>query len=304
VTNAPCERIPCNICGDGRQEVIYPASRPSPVIDVSQFRSSGDEPLADPLVKCAACGFQYVSPRIPPSLVLEGYTNAQDETFVSQASSRENTFRRCLAALQKIWRKKPGKVLDVGTANGSFLKAAKDAGWEVYGCEPNRWLGGWCRTHYGIDVIPGTVFDAKFQGSFFDVLTLWDVLEHTPDPRATLQECARLLKNDGLLVVNYPDIGSWIARAMGRKWVFLLSVHYFYFDRASIRRLLEKLGFEILVIKPHFQSLELDYVLFRATQYVKFFASIPRKLVQLLGIGKVQIPYWVGQTLVVARKTG
>ena len=47
----------------------------------------------------------------------------------------------------------------------------------------------------------------------FDVVTLWDVIEHTPDPRAVLDRCRELLKPGGLLIVNYPDIGSWIARA-------------------------------------------------------------------------------------------
>ena len=88
-------------------------------------------------------------------------------------------------------------------------------------------------------------------------MTLWDVLEHTPDPKSEVREAHRLLNDEGLLVINYPDIGSWIARVMGRSWVFLLDVHLYYFTRATIRKLLEDAGFEVVRIRPHFQRLAL-----------------------------------------------
>ena len=71
----------------------------------------------------------------------------------------------------------------------------------------------------------------------------------------------------GLLVINYPDIGSWIARVMGRSWVFLLDVHLYYFTRVTIRKLLEDAGFDVIRIRPHFQRLGFGYILHRATPY-------------------------------------
>ena len=103
-------------------------------------------------------------------------------------------------------------MLDVGTANGSFLKVAKDAGWDVAGCEPNLWMTEWCRKNYGITVTAGTLFDGHYRDEEFDIITFWDVLEHTADPMKNLQECMRILRPGGLLVLNYPDIGAWISR--------------------------------------------------------------------------------------------
>jgi hypothetical protein len=65
---------------------------------------------------------------------------------------------------------------------------------------------------------------------------------------------------------------------------------------------LEKAGWQPIKLKPHFQSLELDYILFRATPYAGFIARPLRKLVNALGLGKMNCPYWVGQTLVISRK--
>jgi len=302
MNNECFETIACNICGGTEHKVVFPSKRAVKTVKQDEFRSSGDEPLCDPLVKCSTCGFMFVSPRVKPGIVLESYQNAVDEVFVSQASSREKTFKRCLNILQDIWKKPPGRILDIGTANGSFLKASKDAGWEICGCEPNRWLADWCKKNYGIEITKGTVFDITAQEESFDVITLWDVIEHTPDPKSVLERCSKLLKKGGLLAVNYPDAGSWITRLMGQKWVFYLSVHYFYYTRKTITLALEKAGFEVVKIRPHFQSLELDYILFRASAYIGILAKVPRFIFSKLGLGNIQVPYWVGQTLVIARK--
>ena len=297
------EHVSCNLCGADQPIVIYPFSGDHDVdAKENEFRSSGDEPLKNPLVKCSVCGFQYVNPRISSEQVLKGYINSVDETFVSQSKGREITFKRCLSKIERVWKKKPARILDVGTANGSFLKVAKDSGWQVAGCEPNRWMCRWCWNNYGIEITQGTIFDGNYGDATFEVVTLWDVLEHTPDPMATLRECVRVLSPNGLLVVNYPDIGSWIARLMGQKWVFLLSVHYYYYTRQTIRRAIKLAGLELITIEPHYQTLEFDYMLFRAAQYVGPLADISRSVMRCLGVNKAQFPYWIGQTLVIAQK--
>jgi 2-polyprenyl-3-methyl-5-hydroxy-6-metoxy-1,4-benzoquinol methylase len=303
MTNELLQSVVCNLCGADDAKVIYPSQRHGEAkVGTDEFRSSGDEPLIDPLVHCCRCGLKYVTPRLNPTTVLEGYAAAVDETFVSQAKARERTFTRCLDIMQALLGQRPGRLLDIGTANGSFLKVARDAGWDVAGCEPNRWMVEWCRRNYGIPVTAGTIFDGHYASESFDVITLWDVLEHTPDPMAVLRECHRLLKDGGLVVVNYPDIDSWIARVMGRKWVFLLSVHYYYFTPKTVRRALEQAALRPLKFKAHFQSLEFDYILQRATPYAPFLAQPLRRLVNALGLGKMDVPYWMGQTLVIARK--
>jgi 2-polyprenyl-3-methyl-5-hydroxy-6-metoxy-1,4-benzoquinol methylase len=295
------ETVACNLCGADDVRVIYPAAAHAMGDLVEEFKSSGDEPLSDRLVACRVCGLQYVSPRLRPDVIMAGYQGGTDERFVSQAAARERTFGRCLAILEAHASAR-GHLLDVGTAAGSFLHIAAERGWEVQGCEPNRWLCDWGRKHYGLDIREGTIFDQRYPDGSFDAVTLWDVLEHTPDPLGLLQECRRVLKVGGLLVVNYPDIGSWIARIMGKRWVFLLSVHLYYFTRQTMRRLLERAGFEVAAMRPHIQLLELDYVLSRAEPAAGWLARGSRRVVAKLGLAEQHTPYWIGQTLTVARR--
>jgi hypothetical protein len=103
-------------------------------------------------------------------------------------------------------------------------------------------------------------------------------------------------------VVNYPDIGSWIARVLGRRWLFLTSVHLYYFDRRTIRMMLEKTGYDVATVRPHVQRLELDYILFRGASLSRALSAAGRAVVRPFGLGRAQVPYWLGQTFVLARR--
>ncbi len=297
------ETVVCNLCGADDYEIVYPPryelAKPDEINET--FRSSGDEVLLDQLVRCKNCGLQYLNPRLRTDVVIEGYSVGSDEIFISQAAGRERTFAKSLKHIERL-RPHRGRLLDVGTAGGSFLAVAKRAGWDGVGCEPNRWLCDWANQHYGLKIVPGTIFDMKLPDASFDVLTLWDVLEHTSDPKAVLAECSRVLKPGGILLVNYPDIHSLIARLMGRRWVFLLSVHLYYFTKQTLNAMLEQLSFRVLQRRQHWQSLELGYILFRMEAYIKPVARLLGKIVKALRLEHLQFPYWMGQMLVIAEK--
>lgn len=295
------ETVVCNLCGADDHDVIYPprydAARPDAI--THSFRSSGDEILVDQLVRCRQCGLQYLNARLRQDLILEGYSVGGDETFISQVAARERTFAKGLDIVERVVPQR-GRILDIGTAGGSFLGVARRRGWQVAGCEPNRWLSEWGSKHYDLSIHAGTIFDMELENASFDVVTLWDVLEHTPDPKAVLLECQRVLRSNGLLVVNYPDINSLVARLMGRKWVFLLSVHLYYFTLETIQKMLELTGFQMVKHQKHWQRLELGYILFRMKPYISWASRLGTKVADALHVGNTPVPYWMGQVLVLA----
>lgn len=296
------EHVRCNLCGADDAKVIYPARYDLEKAHdvVHKFKSSGDERLVDQVVQCRTCGLRYVDPRLKIDLVVKGYSEGSDETFVSQARGREKTFERQLKQIEKHIT--PGKILDIGTAGGSLLAAAQKRGWNVDGIEPNKWLCKWGKEQYGITIRPGILEDYKFKDNTFDVITLMDVLEHTGNPKLVLEECNRILKPGGVIAVNVPDIDSWLHRVMGRRWVFYLSVHLYYFSHASIKKMLRHAGFTPLSSAPHFQLLEVGYLFFRLKDYNAFLSNLGMRVLKLLHLDKMLIPYWLGQTLFMARK--
>src|SRR5688572_4917657 len=188
------EHVPCSLCGSAEAyDVVYEAqyAAEKDANRVEKYRASGDELLIDRLVRCRLCGFQYVNPRLRGDLVLSAYCEGEDPTYVSQLKARERTFAASLEQNERAAGGK-GRLLDVGTAAGAFVAAARDRGWDAEGCEPNRWLAQWGAGHYDIRIRQGSLFDHAYDKASFDVVTLWDVIEHTLDPAAVLARCNEL----------------------------------------------------------------------------------------------------------------
>lgn len=297
------EKTPCNLCGADDTELIY-ETVPLGGEGGKAFASTCDVLGEERLVRCRRCGLMYLNPRPRPSEILSGYEDTIDEAYVSQEAGRLATFAACWRAMRPYLPAAPGRVLDVGAAAGYFLKAAKDAGWEAHGVEPNKGLRDYARERFGVDMRHSTLPAAAFPDAHFDVVTLWDVLEHVTDPAADLREVHRVLKPGGLLVVNYPDISDVFARMAGKKWWFLLSAHLYYFTPKTIRAILEKTGFKTLAIRSHFQKLELGYLLERLKPYAPALGKAGSAAAGALGIRKLLIPYYASQRRVYARKDG
>lgn len=301
------EQTVCPICGSDSAEILRDANYPSGLTReqlLGVYRSSSDQLLMDRLVRCSGCSLVYLNPRVRAEIAMESYSSAVDPTFAAQNAYRIKTFSRTLGKLSRLLSiKDPGAIhiLDVGSAGGAFVKAAVDFGFQATGVEPSAWLCEQGRKTHGINLITGTLEGCAFANASFSMVTLWDVLEHLYDPCSVLKECHRVLKEDGCLVVNYPDYGSIACRTLGSKWPFFLNVHLYYFTRSTICQILKKCGFEVLRISPFWQTLELSYVLKRATPYFGMF-NILHKLTENSPVGRLPFTYNVGQTMVVAKR--
>ncbi len=301
---------PCPVCGSERHDVLLQASYPENILNEEElariYRSSSEVKLMDPLVKCRRCGCRYLSPCLRPERIQEGYTEAVDPVFVSQNSFRIRTFSRTLRRLRDTWHLAPGsRILDIGCAGGAFPKAAKDMGFTPTGIEPSRWMCEFAKKEYAVDVRQGTLEEQDFGDERFDVVTLWDVLEHVATPRQTLERIFNLLRPGGLLVLTYPDISGWPARLMGRNWPFLLSVHLTYYTPETIRRQVGDTGFEIKSIRTYWQTLSLGYALERAAQAAGIFAPLFRglsKAIKMAHGDSLAFSYYLSQRLVVAER--
>jgi len=299
------ETISCPLCGADAFETVK-ESRYPPSISPEEighwFSASSDHLLLDQVVRCQSCSLAYVNPRLNSKLIIEGYAAAEDPVFAAQNDARILTFRKTLGGiLKRLKISGAGKrLLDVGCAGGAFPAAARDFGFDPIGVEPSRWMAEFGRRTYGLDIRDGILEKDTFPEHSFDVITLWDVIEHLPQPSDTLALIRTLLKPDGLLLVNFPDIGSLAARLLGERWPFWLSVHLLYYTRTTMTEQLRRTGFAPLWCQPCWQTLPLSYVAQRAVPYFRPLSLLPR-IVDGLHVGKINFTYNMGQTLVVAR---
>jgi SAM-dependent methyltransferase len=169
------------------------------------------------------------------------------------------TFQEYLDRIEKLNPTK-GKMLDIGAATGFFLDLARQRGWEPHGVEPSDHAASIGRAK-GIDVITGTLDDCRFPDHFFDVITLWDVIEHLPEPRKALATVRRLVKPKGIIVINTPDSGSMLSKTLGTKWHLVVPPeHLNLFHRKSLQLLLEESGFSVLQTDTIGKRFTIQYV--------------------------------------------
>ncbi len=158
----------------------------------------------------------------------------------------------------KLGRK--GRLLDIGCALGLFQLAAEKQGWQTVGVELSAEQAAYGREKFGLDIRTGFFEEMDFPPASFDVITLWSVIEHVKDPRTFLQNVRRLLKPDGLLILQTPNQNSLITLLadMGyrvSRGKFLLSIystdHIYRFEAKSLSYVLDLAGFTASEIKTY-----------------------------------------------------
>jgi 2-polyprenyl-3-methyl-5-hydroxy-6-metoxy-1,4-benzoquinol methylase len=160
------------------------------------------------------------------------------------------TFARLLRRHRIEKYKEKGCILDVGCGRGVFLDVMRKHGWEVAGTEYTRESAENIKKNYNVNVVIGNPGEWGFPSGSFDVVTMNHVLEHMPAPETAIDECSRVLKKGGLLVVAVPNISS-LQSVIGRHLWFHLDIpyHIFHFSEEGLSRLINKHGFRLLRIR-------------------------------------------------------
>lgn len=271
--------VACNLCGEESSTEIYPSRLPDLAgRDIQEIYSCTSSAYGEcgPIVRCVACGLMFQNPQPDPESILTAYENVVDARYAEEREGRIHTFRRALIELEA--HAGPGRLLDVGSHLGVFVEVAREAGWDAEGVEPSRWAAEVAHSR-GLPVICGTLAQLPADGASYDAVTLWDVIEHLPDPSGELRRLHALLRPRGVLAISTMDVEAPIARLLGRHWPWYMQMHLFYFSRRTLGRLVESCGYEVLEIRRHRRIVRLGYLLAQLERRLGFFH---RPLVQIV----------------------
>ena len=291
------EYVACNLCGSRNSEVFYPCTVPEgpTARDIEHFRcTSASYGQHQTIVKCRDCGLVYVNPHRKASAILHNYEEVVDGLYVEEREGRVLTFQRHLRPLEELMPPAQGRrLLDVGCHIGVFLEIAQERGWEAWGVEPSRWAAGEARSR-GLQVIAGTLDDVHLAGESFDVITMWDVIEHLTNPLRELRESHRLLKKGGLIGIHTMNIESPLARLMGPRWPWLMEMHLYYFSPRTLGEMLRKAGFTVVKMVNQGRFLRLGYLTTRIEPYSSLIARGMSKLLTAFGLKDKAVPINLG----------
>ena len=231
------ETVECCICGKSNPEKI------------KKIEFNGHDLL---LVKCKKCGLVYFSPRFSRQYVSKVYSDDLLGNSKYYAKTFDEDCRsfwgRLELAKKQIKSKK--SVLDIGSSTGTFLYCAKKFGFKkLQGTELNKKSSEYCRKNFGFRVSKSLPKRGKFS-----LVNMSDIIEHLPRPLNFMKSVKKRVSKDGILLLTTPDYSKQITKVMNIK----PEEHLYYFTKPTLRKLLERAGFEVLHIGniSRFQRIE------------------------------------------------
>lgn len=252
-------RIPamaCPVCGSSQSSLVQkePAS-------ADPTRSAAYTQREVSLVACGDCSFVYVERDFPESYV-NGYYEERagggyglsKENFFWWHEATKHSNRHILRLLGAAGSR---RMLEVGCGIGTFLVDAHEAGWQVSGLEINAEFPEFCRKELGIDDVKcGVISDPPLAQASFDAVAMLDVLEHMYDPMTSIQQCARMLKPGGVLVVKSPNGAMQLRKErlkkmLGRGDGYVANIgHLNQFTPKTLALAFRKCGLEPTFMRP------------------------------------------------------
>ncbi len=222
------------------------------------------------IARCKKCSFVFIPPYYRKQIQ---YSNYKDENVLKQIRQGNDWLKiqRHRLRLKSIQKYKPkGKLFDLGVGWGHFLYTAKLLGYETEGIEISEMPYTYASEDLKLNVQHIDFFQLKEKKAHYDVLTMWDVLEHIDDCDTFVAKCSGMLKEGGIIVIQVPQIDSFFAKKYKEKWKMMGLDHVNYFSKKTITNLLQQYGFEVKKIKSSLEiKLFIMYVLFPKFQKSK-----------------------------------
>ncbi len=266
---------PCNICGEkAALTALY-----------RKWRFT--------VVRCDTCRLVYIG-EYPSYADLEAvysdsFFDLGEKFQVKTAGPMYANILERIAALMALPEIGTERWLDVGCATGGFIAAASDVAQTVDGVEFSSWAAGQARTLTDAHVQAGDFLDAAAVAGSYDVVTMWDYLEHVVDPMANLRKTFEVLKPGGYLSLSTGNVESLVARIAGRYWHLMTPPeHLFFFSPDTVTRALREAGFEIVSVRRPGKRVPLDFMMWKVALLFLPRASVAaRRWGARLRLGKV-----------------
>ncbi|MBV9154763.1 MAG: class I SAM-dependent methyltransferase [Acidobacteriaceae bacterium] len=242
------------------------------------------------------------------SIYNSGYFFGNGDAEASQqvALSKRATARLYLQIIAGLVKGTRPRLLEIGCGTGDFLVEARSRGFEVAGIEYSREAAEVANANLQADAVrSGSIDSVKLSTNAYDVIAMFDVIEHLRNPAFSLKCLNAALKPGGTAVVVTPCLDAWSRRLLGRFWMEYKTEHLTYFSRKSLALLFESSGFDMIRFVPNYKILSLDYIARHFERFpVPFVSPLVRGIRTLVPsrLAHMKIKIVASGTMAIARK--
>lgn len=205
------------------------------------------------MLECAVCGHTRYAGNLEDNKIIglygrEYFFGGEYSNYIADRKMIEKNFKLRLKVLERyLSRSHHKRLLEIGSAFGFFLNTARSYFNTVVGIDVCPEGVCYSKEIFGLDVIDGDFLKYDFGNRKFDVVCLWDTIEHLKDPQLYVEKIANCTEGGSLLAITTGDVESFVARFEKRKWRLMHPpTHLHYFSNRSLIKLLQDKGFEII----------------------------------------------------------
>ena len=292
----------CAICGtEGNAVEVYPANLEMRSFTPEMF-SARRQPdrIHYRIVKCGECGLVRSDPAAGPEMLAELYSRSTLE-YHPEIPNLLYTYGRYLAKAERYCGRK-GSLLEIGCGNGFFLREALGHGFaEVSGVEPSVAAAEQAGPEIRKRITVGMMREVLFDKNRFDVVCMFQTLDHMQAPAELLDECSRVLKPGGLVLILNHDADSFSARLLGEHSPIIDIEHTFLYSIRTLTRLIESRGFTLKEAGAAINSYSLDY-LARLMPMPKALKSAVKRVLEITGLSRRAVSVPLGNMYLIAMK--
>ena len=261
----------------------------------------------DSIYKCNRCGIMFSDFDKEKSKLLynksyyssddnnEGYSN-----YNGMSVTHKSTFEKRLDFIERNY-KEGGLVLDFGCALGHFCEVAKNRNWNVIGSDINTYAAEFVKKKYNVDTFICDISNPPIKNNIADLVCLYDLIEHVPNPKKSLKAIKNILKDDGILHIVTPDSNSISSIIFGRYWFhYKPKEHLFYFNKHNLSKILKQMGYNILKVRSNTSYMTLKDIFIRLSSYLGILSDFIIKILSFFHLNDFVIPIYVGNLEIIA----
>ena len=264
--------------------------------------------INDSIIECGNCSilFSSVDKKSSQNIYKKTYYSRDDKKegyndYKKMYKTHNVTFTKRLKFIEKNYKKR-GIVFDFGCALGHFCEVAKHRKWIVIGSDIAPYAALYTRNKYNINTFICDITHPPVTKNIADLICLYDIIEHLPDPKKSLISLKKILKHDGILHIVTPDSNSISAKIFGKKWFhFKPQEHLFYFNKHNLTNLLRQTGYEVLKTNSNLSYMTLDDIFIRLSFYLGSISKFIINILSLLNMKKIVVPIYVGNFEIIAK---
>lgn len=219
------------------------------------------------------------------------YIDVLDQLYIDQINNKKKYFKNIIKKISNIINKNDD-VMEIGSYYGAFGSEIKDKVNSYTGLELSKHASQYSKDEFNLNVVNKSIYDYfENNDKKFDIIFMFDVIEHLDDPDSVISLCSKKLKKNGRLVLSTMNMDSIFAKITGKYYPWIIPMHKFYFSDNSVKKFLNKNDLFLNKIIGDVRIISLEYLFLKISQKISIFRNFYNLIMKFEFLKNISIKF-------------